>query len=118
MVFPLSSTIAAGLDTIMPLSDTIRNAKPEPKAYKPTDEKGMYLYVTPSAGKLWRVQLLVLGQYPEVGLKEARERRDEARKLPANGGVDPAAIEKAQKAVKQARAANTFEAVAGRWFAV
>jgi integrase len=60
---------------------------------------------------------MALGVYPEVSLREARERRDEARKLLANG-ADPSAVKKAQKSATQERVANTFEAVAGRWFEV
>ncbi|GHU03575.1 integrase [Betaproteobacteria bacterium] len=59
---------------------------------------------------------LALGKYPDTGLKEARERRDEARKLLANG-ADPGAVKKAQKAAQRDMAANTFEAVARKWFA-
>ena len=73
----------------MPLSDTaIRKAKPTDKPYKLADEKGLFLLVTPAGGKWWRLKyrfggkekLLALGKYPEVGLKDARERRDDARK--------------------------------------
>jgi hypothetical protein len=59
--------------------------------------------------------LPALGKYPEVSLKDARARRDEARKLLANG-VDPGAAKKAQKAARQKRAANSFGAVAAKWF--
>ncbi|MGH8761946.1 MAG: Arm DNA-binding domain-containing protein, partial [Nitrosospira sp.] len=74
----------------MPLTDTaIRTAKPRSKPYKMADEKGMFLYITPAGGKLWRLKyrvdgkekLLSLGAYPDVGLKDACARRDEARKL-------------------------------------
>lgn len=74
----------------MALSDSaIRKAKPASKPYKLSDERGLFLLVNPSGGKLWRwkyryqtkEQLLSLGQYPDVGLKDARERREEARKL-------------------------------------
>ncbi|MDR1888351.1 MAG: integrase arm-type DNA-binding domain-containing protein [Zoogloeaceae bacterium] len=108
----------------MPLSDTaIKNAKPAAKPYKLADEKGLYLFVTPAGGKLWRMQyrfegkqkLLALGKYPDISLKDARERRDEARKLLANG-VDPGEVKKAQKTAKQVRAANSFEVLAREWF--
>ena len=65
----------------MPLTDTaIRTAKPRDKPYKMADEKGMFLYITPAGGKLWRLKyrvdgkekLLSLGVYPDVGLKDAR----------------------------------------------
>jgi integrase len=59
---------------------------------------------------------LAFGVYPDISLKDARERRDEARKLLAKG-VDPAEQRRAQKAAKQEQAANTFEAVTGKWFA-
>jgi integrase len=113
-------------DTIMPLSNTaIRNAKPTEKPCKLTDEKGLYLFIMPTGGKLWRMQyrfegkqkLLAFGAYPDVSLKEARERRDEARKHLANG-ADPGAVKKAQKAAVLERAANSFEAVAKKWFEV
>jgi integrase len=108
----------------MSITDTtIKNSKPAAKPFKLTDEKGLYLLVNPSGGKLWRMKyrfggkekLLAFGAYPDVSLKEARERRDEARKLLANG-TDPGAVKKAQKAAGLERAASTFEAVAGRWF--
>jgi hypothetical protein len=73
---------------------------------------------------LWRLKYrfdgkekqLALGKYPEVGLKDACERRDEARKLLANE-VDPSENRKVQKAAKQERTANSFEVVAREWFA-
>jgi hypothetical protein len=85
------------------------------------DGSGLYLEISPSGGKLWRLKYrfvgkekrLALGKYPEISLKEARERRDEARKLLANG-VDPSAVKQAQKAESREQVANTFEAVAGR----
>jgi integrase len=58
---------------------------------------------------------LSFGAHPAVSLKDARERRDEARKLLANG-ADPGAVKKAQKAERLEHAANTFEAVAAKWF--
>ncbi len=78
----------------------VRDAKPREKPYKLFDERGLYLLVTPSAdqyqGRLWRFRyritgtekLLALGTYPDVSLKRAREKRDEARRLLADG-VDP-----------------------------
>ncbi|MDP7372239.1 MAG: Arm DNA-binding domain-containing protein, partial [Nitrospinota bacterium] len=77
----------------MPLSDTaIRNAKPGDKAKKMFDGGGLYLEIAPSGGKWWRLKYrfdgkekrLSLGVYPDVSLKNARARRDEARKLLAN----------------------------------
>lgn len=109
----------------MPLSDTaIRNAKPGSKPTKLFDERGLFLLVTPSGGKWWRFRykfdgkekLLSLGVYPDVGLKIARERREAARKLVAEG-VDPSENRKAMKSAKADRAANSLEVIAREWFA-
>lgn len=117
----------------MSLTDTaIRNAKPgitptgkeTAKPYKLGDTGGLYLEVAPSGGKWWRLKYrfdgkekrLSLGVYPDVGLKDARARRDEARKLLADG-VDPGENRKAMKAAKVERAANSFEVIAREWFA-
>ena len=107
----------------MPLTDTaIRNAKPREKQYKLSDEKGLYLLVN-KVGKYFRYdyrfggkrKTLALGVYPTARLPEAREKRDEARKLIVNG-VDPAQHRKETKAVRADQAANTFKAVAREWF--
>ena len=109
----------------MPLTDTaVRNAKPGDKPVKMFDERGLFLIVTPAGGKWWRLRysfdgkekLLSLGVYPDVSLKDARDRRDEARKLLANG-IDPGENRKVQKAAKVERAANSFEVIAREWFA-
>jgi hypothetical protein len=97
------------------LSDTrIRAAKPMEKPYKLFDERGLYLLVTPSGTRLWRrryrmgalEKLLALGAYSDVPLKRAREKRDEARNLVADG-IDPNAKRKAERSAQ----AETFEAV-------
>ena len=107
------------------LTDTvIRHAKPHGKTARLFDSGGLYLEVSPTGGKWWRLKYrfagkekrLSLGVYPAVGLKDARQRRDEARKLLADG-IDPGENRKAQKAVKQDRAANSFEVVAREWIA-
>ena len=109
----------------MPLSNTaILNAKPTDKAYALTDERGLSVLIQPTGGKWWRfryrfegkAKMLSFGIYPDVGLKEARDRRDEARKLLANG-IDPSENRKLQKAAKVERAANSFEVTAREWFA-
>jgi len=109
----------------MSLSDTaIRNAKPGAKPAKMFDERGLFLLISPAGGKWWRFRfafdgkekLLSLGVYPDVSLKDARGRRDAARKLLADG-IDPGANRKAQKLVKKDRAANSFEVVTREWFA-
>lgn len=107
----------------MPLTDTaIRNAKPGTKPVKMFDERGLFLIVTPAGGKWWRLRykfdnkekLLSLGVYPDVGLKEARERREAARKLLAND-IDPGQHRKAKKAANTERAANSFEVICREW---
>src|SRR6185369_8043293 len=107
----------------MPLTDTaIRTAKPAEKPYKLADEKGLFLLVNPNGGKWWRLKfrimgkekLLSLGTYPETGLKEARGKRDDARKMMADG-IDPGANRKATKAAKTERATNSFEVICREW---
>ena len=106
----------------MPLTDTaIRNAKLQNKQYKLTDEKGMYLLVN-KAGKYFRLdyrfagkrKTLALGVYPEVKLPEAREKRDDARKMISNG-IDPCQVRKAQKSIQIEQHENSFEAIAREW---
>ncbi|STX44491.1 Integrase [Legionella donaldsonii] len=100
-----------------------RNAKPEAKARKIADEKGLFLYVTPEGRKYWRFKyrfggkekLLALGVYDDVTLAKARVKRDEARKLLADG-IDPGEHKKVMKQVADERSANSFEVVAREWF--
>lgn len=107
----------------MPLSDTaIKNAKPTDKPYKVPDEKGMYLLVNPNGSKYFRFKyrftgkekVLALGVYPDTSLKQAREKRDEARKQMAEG-IDPSENRKAVKSSKAESAANSFEVIAREW---
>lgn len=108
----------------MPLSDiAVKRAKPIEKARKLFDGRGLYLLVTPKGQKYWRFKyrfehkekLLALGVYPDVTLKMARGRRDDARRLVADG-IDPAEKRKATKATKKAQAENSFETIAREWF--
>lgn len=108
----------------MPLTDrAIRAMKPTDKPYRSFDSGGMYLEVAPSGGKWWRLKYrhggkekrLSLGVYPDVGLADARERRDAARKLLADG-KDPSAQRKAARREATGRAVNSFEAVAREWY--
>lgn len=105
----------------MALTDlAVRNAKPKDKPYKLADEKALHLSVTPAGGKHWRFKyrfggkekLLSLGAYPDVSLARAREKRDDARRLLADG-IDPSARRKAEKAAL----ADTFKAVGEEFFA-
>lgn len=109
----------------MPLSDTsIRNAKPPEKPIKLADGGGLYLLLKPNGAKWWRLdyrfagkrKTLSMGVYPEVGLKAARDKRDEAKRLLADG-IDPGENRKIQKAARSERAENSFEVVAREWFA-
>ena len=104
------------------MTDTkIRTAKPSTKDVKLFDGSGLFLLITPTGGKLWRLKyrhegkekLLALGAYPEVTLSVARQRRDEARTVLSNG-YDPATIRKEQK-VAEIKAGETFELTAREW---
>lgn len=107
----------------MSLSDTaIKNAKPTPdKPYKLQDEKGMYLLVNPNGSKYFRYnyrfngkrKTLALGIYPTTSLKEAREKRDTAKKQ-IDGGIDPSLTRKIEKA---GNSENTFAAIAKEFMA-
>lgn len=109
----------------MPLTDgKIRTEKPSAKPRKLFDANGLYLLVQPNGGKWWRFRyrfdgkekLLSLGTYPDVPLRLARERRDEARRALARG-IDPGAKRKAAKELRAERGANSFELIAREWFA-
>jgi hypothetical protein len=97
----------------------IKAAKPKDRAYKLTDGRGLYLIVTPSGSKWWRFRFrfdgreksLSLGTYPDVSLKQAREKRHEMRSALA-AGIDPAARRRAERYSR----GDTFEAVAREWF--
>ena len=103
----------------MALTDVaIRNAKPGAKATKLADGGGMFLLITPAGGKLWRLKyrvdgrekLLAIGAYPEIGLGEARRRREEARELIALG-KDPSREKQRDKVRARIQAADTFKAI-------
>lgn len=110
----------------MALTDTALKAlKARDKAYKVSDERGLYVQVTPSGGKLWRFKYqsasvgerkLSFGSYPDVSLKDARAKRDEARRLLAEG-VDPSDRKRQEKQAAKIRATNTFRAVAEAYIA-
>ena len=108
----------------MPLTVTqARNAKLREKSYRLFDGGGLYLEVAPSGGKWWRLKYRVggkekrisLGVFPEVSLAQARERREDARKLIAEG-VCPSFVRQQAKAL-EVQDEETFELVAREWFA-
>ena len=103
------------------LTDTaIRAIKPTTKAANPFDGGGLYLEVAPSGGgKWWRLKYrfqgkekrISLGTYPTLGLKDARERREQAKKLLAQGIAPSAHKQEAKAAAIEQEQATTFEAV-------
>jgi len=103
----------------------VKNAKAKERDYKLADSEGLYLYVTAKGHRSWRMKYrfagkerrLVLGAYPDLGLREARDRKADARKL-LREGRDPR-IEAVKARVERAVAsANTFEALARGWYAL
>lgn len=104
---------------------TCKNAQPDSKPYKRFDGGGLYLEIMPSGSKLWRIKYrymgaerrLSLGAYPIVTLAEARERRDEIKKLLAQD-IDPATAKRDKKNEIIRNAENTFKAVALEWLEI
>lgn len=102
---------------------TVKQAKLQEKPYKLSDEKGMYLLVSPSGSKCWRLKYryagkeknLALGVYPDVSLAKARDKRDQARTALADG-IDPSEVKKARKLASQQEAADSFKVIATEWF--
>src|SRR5262245_37113570 len=105
---------------LMLTDSRIRSARPANRPLKLFDGGGLFLFITPVGGKLWRLKyrfgnnekLLSLGTYPHVSLKDARTKRDEAKTLLAQG-IDPAEKRKAERQAS----GDTFEAVTREWFA-
>ncbi len=99
---------------------TIKNTKPTNKTVKLFDGGGLFLEVTPKGGKRWRYkyyfqgkeQLISLGIYPDISLKDARERHAAMRRLLANG-INPSDTRKAEKASQAG--AESFESIAREW---
>lgn len=109
----------------MPLTDTaIRKAKSAEKPIRLFDGGGLYLEVSPAGSKMWRVKYrfggkekrLALGIYPDVSLASARQKRDAARKILADG-ADPGEHRRAARAARAGSAANTFEVIGREWYA-
>ncbi len=105
------------------LSDAkVRNAKPKSRPYKVSDGEGLFLLVTPSGSKYWRLKyffggkekLLALGVYPEVSLADARDRRTQARRALAAGG-NPGDAKQEAKRRARLNSTNAFETVAREW---
>ena len=109
----------------MPLSAAaVTKAKPRDKAYKLTDERGLYLLFSPKGGRYWRMnyrfadkfRTIAFGVFPDVSLADARARRDDARKLLAKG-IDPTEERKEKEARIEFEATTSFKAVAEEWLA-
>ncbi|MFT3792987.1 MAG: integrase arm-type DNA-binding domain-containing protein [Rudaea sp.] len=107
------------------LTDTkLRALKPKAKLYRVADSNGLCIEVRPTGARLWRYRyrfngnasMIGLGEYPTMGLADARAERDKARKL-LKGGGNPADAMRAAKAAQLERAENTFGAIAKEWLA-
>ncbi|AUU09469.1 tyrosine-type recombinase/integrase [Serratia marcescens] len=107
----------------MPLNDMqIRRAKPEAKTYTLGDGQGLSLLIEPNGSKSWRFRyryagkpkMISLGVYPTITLADARARRDDARKLVAEG-KNPSEVRKQQKLALQIESENAFEKIAREW---
>jgi hypothetical protein len=107
----------------MPLNDIkCKSIKPKEKIFRISDEKGLYLEVNPNGSKYWRLKYrfdgkekkLAFGVYPEVSLKEARDKADEARKK-IKDSIDPSTEKKLAKITRMVEAENSFEHVAREW---
>ena len=107
----------------MKLTDTFAKRKQgNGKVQKHSDGGGLYLYISPEGKKSWRMgyrflgkqKLLVIGPYPAISLKEARERRDAAKKLLVDN-IDPSTAKKEAKATAATALENSFENVAREW---
>ncbi len=105
----------------MPLNDAkVRAAKPGARLVKLSDGGGLQLWVSPDGAKRWRLayrlagaqKSLAIGVYPATGLREAREAREETKRLLANG-QDPSLVKRLAKSAKATASANTFDAIAG-----
>jgi len=108
----------------MPLTAiAAKQARPKDKPYKLSDERGMFLLVKPNGAKYWRLKYryagkeksLSIGVYPEVTLAEAREHRDNARRL-LRDDIDPGVAKKLKRMHQYEAETNCFEALAREWF--
>lgn len=101
----------------------IDSSKPKEKDYKLSDGGGLYLLVKTNGGKYWRLKyridgkekLLAIGIYPTVTLADARRKRDDAKRLLADG-IDPNQQRKEQKQASKIDSVNTFKNIALEWY--
>ena len=110
----------------MLINTAIINARPQSKPYKLTDEKGLYLLVTPAGAKYFRLdyryagkrKTLAVGVFPSISLKQAREKRDEAKRMLLEG-VDPAAVRREKRKIQSPDTVAdtvTFRISAADWY--
>lgn len=110
----------------MPLTElAVRQAKPKTKDYKLSDEKGLFLLVKVNGARYWRLKyrhpvskkerVLAIGVYPEISLKQARAKREEARNLLAEG-IDPSEYKQQERVYQESEVLNSFEPLANEWF--
>ncbi|MDR3278897.1 MAG: Arm DNA-binding domain-containing protein [Synergistaceae bacterium] len=100
----------------------IKNAKPNTKAYWLKDDHGLYLEIHPTGKKVWKLRYWIsgkegkvkLGEYPLTSLKEARVKRDEARKL-VEEGIKPSPQNK-QNLTDEEIKKITFASLSKEWF--
>lgn len=103
----------------------LRSLKPKDKLFKVTDNKGMHVLIMPNGSKYFQLRYkyqgkektLSLGIYPEISLAEARDKRDEARKM-LKEGIDPSQAKKENKLQRKTETENTFEIIAREWLDV
>ena len=109
----------------MPLNDTaIRNIKPKDRPFKLADGNGLYLFVTPTGSRLWRLKyrfggherILSIGAYPAVTIKMARDAREQARTMLATG-IDPSQAKQASKLKEKEATLHSFQAIAMEYHA-
>jgi integrase len=114
------SRLSGGIEPMPVKNDTyFRHLKAAEKDYKRSDSGGLFMQVTTTGSKLWRYaysfdarqKLLALGQYPVISLADARSKRDDAKRLLAEG-IDPSVERKAERRQARMARSNTFEAVA------
>lgn len=108
---------------VKPLTDAqLKNAKPQEKPYKLSDGGGLYVSITPEGSKLWRLKYryngtertMALGAYPSMALKDAREKREEAKRVIVKG-LDPLTEKRATQATEGGR--DSFKTIAEEWIA-
>ncbi|MBC8952291.1 integrase arm-type DNA-binding domain-containing protein [Xenorhabdus sp. PB62.4] len=101
----------------------VETVKPQDKDFKLSDGGGLYLLVKTTGSKYWRLKyriagkekLLAIGTFPLITLAEARRKRDEAKKLIAEG-IDPNQDKKQKKLAAQGEISNTFESITREWY--